>query len=55
MAITFSVIKADVGSIGSHIAPSQKLLEVVRAMVREGGGGRNILMVAFVPLTGALR
>lgn len=42
MAITLSVIKADVGSIGGHIAPSQKLLDVVRATVREGGGGRVI-------------
>jgi fructose 1,6-bisphosphatase len=35
MKITPSVIKADIGSIGGHIAPSRKLLETVRTMVRE--------------------
>lgn len=39
MKITLSVIKADIGSIGGHIAPSQKLLEIVRTMVRERCGG----------------
>lgn len=33
MKLTLSVIKADVGSIGGHIAPSQKLLESVRETV----------------------
>ncbi len=33
MNTTLSVIKADIGSIGGHIAPSQKLLETVRGMV----------------------
>jgi fructose 1,6-bisphosphatase len=28
MRITLSVIKADIGSIGGHIAPSRRLLEV---------------------------
>lgn len=39
MAITLSVIKADIGSIGGHIAPSRKLLEVVRAAVEERSAG----------------
>lgn len=30
MKITLSIIKADIGSIGGHIAPSQRLLETVR-------------------------
>ena len=33
MKMTLSVIKADIGSIGGHIAPSHKLLETVREAV----------------------
>jgi fructose 1,6-bisphosphate aldolase/phosphatase len=33
--ITFSVIKADVGSIGGHTKPSQRMLEAVGARVRD--------------------
>lgn len=39
MKITLSVIKADIGSIGGHIAPSRRLLETVRDHVRRGGEG----------------
>lgn len=35
MEITISVIKADIGSIGGHIAPSQRLLDAVREQVNE--------------------
>jgi fructose 1,6-bisphosphate aldolase/phosphatase len=35
--ITISVIKADIGSIGGHIAPSRRLLETVREHVHESG------------------
>ncbi|MBI2157572.1 MAG: fructose 1,6-bisphosphatase [Candidatus Rokubacteria bacterium] len=35
MRITVSVIKADVGSVGGHTRPSERMLEVVRAQVRE--------------------
>jgi fructose 1,6-bisphosphate aldolase/phosphatase len=31
--VTLSIIKADVGSIGGHIAPSKKLLEAIRRHV----------------------
>ncbi|MEW5771145.1 MAG: fructose-1,6-bisphosphate aldolase/phosphatase [Pseudomonadota bacterium] len=37
MKITLSVIKADIGSIGGHIAPSARLLETVRHHVIEHG------------------
>ena len=37
MSITISVIKADIGSIGGHIAPSRRLLETVREHVHESG------------------
>lgn len=39
MKITLSVIKADIGSIGGHIAPSRLLLERVAQHVREHGAG----------------
>jgi fructose 1,6-bisphosphate aldolase/phosphatase len=35
MKATLSVIKADVGSIGGHTRPSDRMLEVVRARLRE--------------------
>ena len=39
MKLTLSVIKADVGSIGGHIAPSQRLLAAVRDHVARHGEG----------------
>jgi len=36
--ITLSVIKADIGSIGGHIKPSQKLLETIENYIKEKGG-----------------
>jgi fructose 1,6-bisphosphate aldolase/phosphatase len=39
MDITLSVIKADIGSIGGHIAPSQQLLNSVRTYVGQQGEG----------------
>ncbi|HEX4981551.1 MAG TPA: fructose-1,6-bisphosphate aldolase/phosphatase [Ilumatobacteraceae bacterium] len=50
MRITLSVIKADIGSIGGHIAPSHRLLESVRAHVRERGEG--LLLDSYVSHTG---
>jgi fructose 1,6-bisphosphate aldolase/phosphatase len=50
MSITLSVIKADVGSIGGHVAPSQQLLETVRAHVRDHGG--RVLFDSYVSHTG---
>ena len=41
MKLTLSVIKADIGSVGGHIAPSQHLLDTVRAHV-EGKRGSLI-------------
>lgn len=37
MKITLSVIKADIGSIGGHIAPSKRLLDTVKSYVAEHG------------------
>ncbi len=50
MKITLSVIKADIGSIGGHIAPSQRLLETVRAYVQEHGSG--LIIDNYVSHTG---
>jgi fructose 1,6-bisphosphate aldolase/phosphatase len=48
--ITLSVIKADIGSIGGHIAPSQQLLEAVRAHLRRHGQG--LLLDHYISHTG---
>lgn len=50
MKITLSIIKADIGSIGGHIAPSQRLLDTVRVEVRERGKG--VLIDHYVGHTG---
>jgi fructose 1,6-bisphosphate aldolase/phosphatase len=39
MATTLSIIKADVGSIGGHVAPSEQLLDTVSRHVAKGLGG----------------
>lgn len=39
MKTTLSVIKADIGSIGGHVAPSKELLKMVRAHVAAEMGG----------------
>ncbi len=51
MRVTFSVIKADVGSIGGHTKPSEKMLEIVRARVKEAIG-RKLLIDGFISHTG---
>lgn len=38
MKTTLSVIKADIGSIGGHIAPSKALLETVRHVINQQSG-----------------
>jgi len=50
MNITLSVIKADIGSIGGHICPSQKLLDTVRSHVAEHG--RDLLIDHYISHTG---
>jgi fructose 1,6-bisphosphate aldolase/phosphatase len=50
MKITLSVIKADIGSIGGHIAPSQRLLDAVRSHVAELG--RNVIVDYRISHTG---
>jgi fructose 1,6-bisphosphate aldolase/phosphatase len=50
MKITLSVIKADIGSIGGHIAPSERLIESVREHVT--GAGEALLLDSYVSHTG---
>jgi fructose 1,6-bisphosphate aldolase/phosphatase len=50
MKLTVSVIKADIGSIGGHIAPSQRLLETVRSHVARNG--KELLIDSYVSHTG---
>jgi len=48
--ITLSIIKADIGSIGGHIKPSQKLLQTVENYVREKGKG--LIIDSYIGHTG---
>jgi fructose 1,6-bisphosphate aldolase/phosphatase len=50
MKLTLSVIKADIGSIGGHICPSQHLLEAVRSHVDRYGG--KLLLDSYISSTG---
>ncbi|WP_242343780.1 fructose-1,6-bisphosphate aldolase/phosphatase [Anaeromyxobacter terrae] len=50
MKLTLSVIKADVGSIGGHLAPSPELVAAVERHVREAG--RELLLDVHVGHTG---
>lgn len=50
MKITISVIKAGIGSIGGHIAPSQKLLETVRKHIETCGGMRGSHQMPLMPV-----
>jgi fructose 1,6-bisphosphate aldolase/phosphatase len=52
MKLTISVIKADVGSIGGHIKPSQKLKDSVADFVRENGIRKGDLIDCHVSSTG---
>ena len=50
MKTTLSIIKADIGSIGGHIKPSQKLLDRVRNYVKENS--KSLLSDFMVSHTG---
>ncbi|MBU4480927.1 fructose-1,6-bisphosphatase [Patescibacteria group bacterium] len=50
MKITLSIIKADIGSIGGHIKPSQKVLETVESYVKQKGKG--LLIDSYIGYTG---
>jgi fructose 1,6-bisphosphate aldolase/phosphatase len=50
MNLTISVIKADIGSIGGHLAPSRELVAVVEERIR--AGGEALLLDSRVSHTG---
>jgi len=50
MKTTLSIIKADIGSIGGHIRPSERLVQAVRNYVAEKGKG--IIIDFYVSHTG---
>jgi fructose 1,6-bisphosphate aldolase/phosphatase len=50
MKITLSVIKADIGSIGGHIAPSRQLLQTVQEYVAKHGA--RLLRDHYISYTG---
>lgn len=52
MKITLSIIKADIGSIGGHIKPSQKLKEAVNEHVKSKGLGKGLLKDFYISSTG---
>lgn len=50
MKITLSIIKADIGSIGGHIKPSQEVLEAVENYVKKKGKG--LIVDSYIGFTG---
>lgn len=50
MQLTLSVIKADIGSIGGHICPSERLLHTVIHHIEHQG--RDLLLDSYVSYTG---
>jgi fructose 1,6-bisphosphate aldolase/phosphatase len=48
--ITLSIIKADIGSIGGHIKPSQKLLQTVENYIKQKG--RGLIIDSYIGYTG---
>ena len=50
MKLTLSVIKADIGSIGGHIRPSQQLLSAVTGHIEKHGN--DLLLDSYISYTG---
>jgi fructose 1,6-bisphosphate aldolase/phosphatase len=50
MKLTLSVIKADIGSIGGHVAPSKRLQETVQAVIRDRAAG--LILDHYISHTG---
>jgi fructose 1,6-bisphosphate aldolase/phosphatase len=50
MKLTLSVIKADIGSIGGHVAPSKRLTEAVEEVIRKGAPG--LILDHYISHTG---
>ncbi len=52
MKLTITAIKADVGSIGGHTRPSDKMLQVVNKVIKERGISSGLLIDRYVGYTG---
>lgn len=52
MKITISAIKADVGSIGGHTRPSDKMLQQVGKVIEERGVSSGLLVDRYIGYTG---
>lgn len=52
MKVTISVIKADIGSIGGHIKPSQRLKDSVRDYIQENGLKKGLVIDSYISSTG---
>ncbi len=52
MRTTLSVIKADVGSIGGHIVPSQAQMDAVKQFVKENGLDKGMILDFNISHTG---
>lgn len=50
MKITLSIIKADIGSIGGHLKPSEKLVQTVENYIRKKG--KSLLIDFYLGYTG---
>lgn len=50
--ITLSIIKADVGSIGGHIRPSDEMLEVVEKHIKTKGKNTGLIIDYYIGHTG---
>ena len=50
MKITLSIIKADIGSIGGHIKPSEKQLEAIKNYIKDKG--KNLIIDFYISHTG---
>jgi len=50
MKLTLSVIKADIGSVGGHVAPSKRLRETVERYIRDKASG--LLLDHYISHTG---
>ena len=50
MKVTLSLIKADIGSIGGHIAPSTEVMNEVRRFLKENG--KDLFIDSYVSSTG---
>ena len=51
MKITLSILKADVGSVGGHTKPTDKMMTAVRADA-QGAIEKGLILDAFVSHTG---